>query len=181
MINPSPQGYALDSSYMNDSYRGHLVGAEAGREGEEDYPPNSSMNYNEPMMMNNQDYMQSSYTGSQFDETPPVAEEWKAESPPPKSNVVLPVPTPLEDHQKNGTHVCLFIYNIPGFFDESHLYGLFAKYGPVKYATVHRHKDGTSKGFGFINYYTSESARRAIKSLNGETFYNKKLQVRHKD
>jgi len=89
--------------------------------------------------------------------------------------------TNVAEDTKHGHHHCLFIYNIPPFFDESHLRNLFSQYGPVKYTRVHRHKDGTSKGFGFVNYYTSESSRRAVKELNGKSFYNKKLQVRLKD
>jgi len=97
-----------------------------------------------------------------------------------QDSFVLPPAQQVGENVRHGTHVCLFVYNLPPFFSEAHLYNLFAEYGPVKYTTVHRHKDGTSKGFGFVNYYTSESARRAIKNLNGNIFYNKKLQVRYK-
>merc|ERR1719195_376598 len=97
-----------------------------------------------------------------------------------QDSFVLPPAQQVGENVRHGTHVCLFVYNLPPFFSEAHLYNLFAEYGPVKYTTVHRHKDGTSKGFGFVNYYTSESARRAIKSLNGNMLFSKKLQVRHK-
>lgn len=97
-----------------------------------------------------------------------------------QDSYVLPPAQQVGENVRHGTHVCLFVYNLPPFFSEAHLYNLLSEYGPVKYTTVHRHKDGTSKGFGFVNYYTSESARRAIKNLNGNIFYNKKLQVRYK-
>ncbi len=50
---------------------------------------------------------------------------------------------------------------------EGALGALFKAYGPITSVFVPRHKDGTPKGFAFVNFASSEMARRAVSEMHG--------------
>ncbi|KAN0029475.1 hypothetical protein ACTA71_007604 [Dictyostelium dimigraforme] len=72
----------------------------------------------------------------------------------------------------------LFVYNIPNYFSDNDLLGLFQQYGIVVSAKVYVDKNtGVSKGFGFVSYDNPSSANIAISNLNGQMMAGKKLKV----
>ncbi|KAK5583484.1 hypothetical protein RB653_005080 [Dictyostelium firmibasis] len=72
----------------------------------------------------------------------------------------------------------LFVYNIPNYFSDNDLLGLFQQYGNVVSSKVYVDKNtGVSKGFGFVSYDNPASANLAISSLNGTMMAGKKLKV----
>ncbi|KAN0027875.1 hypothetical protein ACTFIV_009701 [Dictyostelium citrinum] len=72
----------------------------------------------------------------------------------------------------------LFVYNIPNYFSDNDLLGLFQQYGLVVSAKVYVDKNtGVSKGFGFVSYDNPASANLAISNLNGQMMAGKKLKV----
>ncbi|EAL61727.1 RNA-binding region RNP-1 domain-containing protein [Dictyostelium discoideum AX4] len=72
----------------------------------------------------------------------------------------------------------LFVYNIPNYFSDNDLLGLFQQYGIVVSAKVYVDKNtGVSKGFGFVSYDNPASANLAISNLHGQMMAGKKLKV----
>lgn len=57
---------------------------------------------------------------------------------------------------KSISNNALFIMNFPTSFTENDLKKLFAKYGEVKYASISKNENGTSKGFGLITFENPE-------------------------
>lgn len=85
--------------------------------------------------------------------------------------------------KKSGLKLCkIFVRNLPSDCDDESLNSLFSKYGRVIRAFVPVDKDkGTKKNYGFVYYEESESAKRAIKELNGITLpTGEKLEVAFK-
>lgn len=74
---------------------------------------------------------------------------------------------------------CLFIYNIPSAADDGFLVKLFNQFGTVLSAKVKRDQ-GVSRGYGFVNMANRAEAERAVNTLNGQTLYEKQLQVSFK-
>jgi polyadenylate-binding protein len=63
--------------------------------------------------------------------------------------------------------------------DQKGLSDLFSKYGTIKSCKLEVFQDGQSRGFGYIQFDTPESADLAIKELNNSSQHGKKIEVQH--
>jgi RNA recognition motif-containing protein len=52
---------------------------------------------------------------------------------------------------------------------------LFSKYGEIASCKIEYFNDGSSRGFGYVQYVNKEDAANAIKNLNEYTLKSKKL------
>ncbi len=76
----------------------------------------------------------------------------------------------------NGTrlHIC----NLPFSVTEAELYAWFEKYGPPVKAEIIRNKvTQESRGFGFVHFPNTETARKAAKELQGQKLQGRKLAL----
>ena len=72
----------------------------------------------------------------------------------------------------------IYVGNLPYSADSQQLSQMFSAYGTVVDATVVIDRaSGQSKGFGFVEMTTDDSARRAITGLNGTTVGDRTLNV----
>ncbi|CEM37940.1 unnamed protein product [Vitrella brassicaformis CCMP3155] len=74
----------------------------------------------------------------------------------------------------------LIINYLPQNVTEDKLRNMFSSVGPVESCKlVVNRATGYSYGFGFVNFYTSEDADRAIEKFNGMQIENKYIKVSH--
>ncbi|KAJ1297726.1 hypothetical protein BS78_01G398900 [Paspalum vaginatum] len=71
----------------------------------------------------------------------------------------------------------IFVKNLGASVDNVNLQELFSKYGDVLSCKVAKNEDGTSRGYGFVQFAFQESADAAIENLNGSLFNDRKLHV----
>ena len=72
----------------------------------------------------------------------------------------------------------LYVGNIAWGVSEDELEALFAQYGEVNSARIITDREsGRSKGFGFVEMATADSANAAIEALNGNDFAGRDLRV----
>ena len=72
----------------------------------------------------------------------------------------------------------LYIGNLSYSATDEALRDAFAPYGAVLSATIITDRDtGQSRGFGFVEYATSDEASRAIEALNGADLAGRALNV----
>jgi len=71
----------------------------------------------------------------------------------------------------------LIVNYVPGYMEEEQLFALFAECGQIKSLRIMRNPDGTGKGYGFVEFYHSESAEKAIEQLDGLRLGKKRLKV----
>lgn len=72
----------------------------------------------------------------------------------------------------------IYVGNLPYSADSQQLSQMFGAYGTVVDATVVIDRStGQSKGFGFVEMTTDDSARQAINGLNGTTLGDRTLNV----
>lgn len=81
----------------------------------------------------------------------------------------------FEEMKANFTNV--YVKNINSEVSEDEFRELFAKYGDVTSSTLARDQEGKSRGFGFVNYTTHDSAAKAVEELNGKEFHGQELYV----
>lgn len=81
----------------------------------------------------------------------------------------------FEEMKKNFTNVYVKFID-PAVTDEEFL-ALFTKFGQITSHVIARDENGTSKGFGFVNFASHEDAVRASDELNNQEFHGKKLYV----
>lgn len=62
----------------------------------------------------------------------------------------------------------VYVKNFGEDFTDDMLKEMFEKYGPITSHTVVTHKDGKSRGFGFVAFQEPESADQAVKDLHGK-------------
>jgi hypothetical protein len=75
---------------------------------------------------------------------------------------------PIGNHLRGPDGANLFVFHIPNTMTNQDLYRLFSQYGNVLSATIKTEaKTGRGRGFGFVNYDTTDAASRAIHHLNG--------------
>jgi RNA recognition motif-containing protein len=60
---------------------------------------------------------------------------------------------------------------------QKEFYNIFLEYGDIVSGKIEYDENGISKGFGYIYYYSEESAENAKKNLNGKTFFGKPLEI----
>ncbi|XP_050910491.1 polyadenylate-binding protein 7 isoform X2 [Lathyrus oleraceus] len=71
----------------------------------------------------------------------------------------------------------VFVKNLAESIDNSGLEYMFKKYGNILSSKVVMSEDGKSKGYGFVQFETEESANTAIEKLNGSTIHDKQIYV----
>ena len=72
----------------------------------------------------------------------------------------------------------IYVGNIAWGVSEDELEALFAQYGEVNSARIITDREsGRSKGFGFVEMATADSANTAIEALNGNDFSGRDLRV----
>ena len=60
----------------------------------------------------------------------------------------------------------VYVKNVPEDVSDEKLREAFAKFGEVTSAVIMRRPDGTSKGFGFVNYKEADAAKAGVDALN---------------
>ncbi|XP_028557027.1 polyadenylate-binding protein 4-like [Dendrobium catenatum] len=70
----------------------------------------------------------------------------------------------------------IFVKNLSGSIDNLKLQAMFGKFGTILSSKVAL-QDGKSKGYGFVQFDSQDSANAAIENLNGTTVDGKKLFV----
>ena len=72
----------------------------------------------------------------------------------------------------------IYVGNIAWGVSDDELEALFAQYGEVNSARIITDREsGRSKGFGFVEMATADSANAAIEALNGNDFGGRDLRV----
>ena len=71
----------------------------------------------------------------------------------------------------------LLIKNIDINMTQKEFYNIFLEYGDIVSGKIEYDENGISKGFGYIYYYTEESAEDAKKNLNGKSYFGKPLEI----
>lgn len=81
----------------------------------------------------------------------------------------------FEEMKANFTNV--YVKNINTEVTEEEFRELFSKYGEITSSTIARDQEGKSRGFGFVNFTTHDSAAKAVEELNGKEFRGQELFV----
>ncbi|KAI2628451.1 polyadenylate binding protein [Hypoxylon sp. NC1633] len=81
----------------------------------------------------------------------------------------------FEEMKANFTNV--YVKNIQTDATDDEFRELFEKYGDVTSSSLARDPEGKSRGFGFVNFTTHDSAARAVDELNGKDFHGQDLYV----
>ena len=71
----------------------------------------------------------------------------------------------------------LLVKNVDINMTQKEFYNIFLKYGDIVSGKIEYDDNGISKGFGYIYYYTEESAEEAKKNLNGKSFFGKNIEI----
>ena len=72
----------------------------------------------------------------------------------------------------------IYVGNLPYSVTDASLKSNFAEFGTVSYAKVMMDRDtGTSKGFGFVEMATAETAQAAITALHGMSVDGRSIVV----
>ena len=72
----------------------------------------------------------------------------------------------------------IYVGNIAWGVSNDELEALFSQYGEVNSARIITDREsGRSKGFGFVEMATADSANTAIEALNGNDFGGRDLRV----
>lgn len=69
--------------------------------------------------------------------------------------------------------MCVLWQNLAESVDSAGLEEIFKKYGNILSSKVVMADDGKSKGYGFVQFESEESANAAIEKLNGSTINDK--------
>ncbi|XP_071685633.1 polyadenylate-binding protein 6-like [Rutidosis leptorrhynchoides] len=72
-----------------------------------------------------------------------------------------------KSERKEPEFTNLYVKNLDSDFTEDLLKDKFSEYGNVTSAVIMKDADGKSKGFGFVNFDSPDSAKMAIEALNG--------------
>ncbi|GMI65796.1 poly(A) binding protein 7 [Hibiscus trionum] len=86
-----------------------------------------------------------------------------------KSDRVLPSP--------DIKYTNLYVKNLDPDITEEILQEKFSEFGKIACLVVARDENGTSRGFGFVNFECSDDAKRAMESMNGSQLGSKVLYV----
>ncbi|KAL3495343.1 hypothetical protein BJX62DRAFT_195831 [Aspergillus germanicus] len=81
----------------------------------------------------------------------------------------------FEEMKANFTNI--YIKNIDPDVTDDEFRTLFEKYGEITSATLSRDNEGKSRGFGFVNFSTHESAQVAVEEMNDKDVRTQKLYV----
>ncbi|KAL1865099.1 hypothetical protein VTK73DRAFT_5509 [Phialemonium thermophilum] len=82
----------------------------------------------------------------------------------------------FEEMKANFTNV--YVKNINPEVTDDEFRALFEKFGEVTSSSLARDMEtGKSRGFGFVNFTTHDSAAKAVEELNGKDFHGQELYV----
>ena len=73
----------------------------------------------------------------------------------------------------------IFIKGIPPEIKPREVFELFNKYGEIISIKLCEDEDGNLLGYGYINYYSLDSAESAIKDLNKKNIWGSVLEIEH--
>lgn len=79
--------------------------------------------------------------------------------------------------QMKANFTNIYVKNVEPEVTEQEFTDLFEKYGPVTSCALARDQDGSSRGFGFVNYENHEHAECAVDELHDSDFHGRKLYV----
>lgn len=79
--------------------------------------------------------------------------------------------------KRKATFSNLYIKNLDASTTEQQFQDLFSPYGNLASYTLPLNEDGTSRGFGFVNFETHDEAVKAIEALNDKEINGKALYV----
>jgi len=71
----------------------------------------------------------------------------------------------------------IFIKNLDKSIDHKALYDTFSQFGPILSCKVELDRNNESKGYGYIQFQTQDSAEKAIAKVNNMMLNNKKVYV----
>jgi len=76
---------------------------------------------------------------------------------------------PRSEREKSNNFLTnLYVKHLDPTIDAAKLKELFTEYGVITSAVVMHKEDGTSKGFGFVNFEKHEMAKEALTQMNGK-------------
>lgn len=81
----------------------------------------------------------------------------------------------FEEMKANFTNV--YIKNIDQEVTDEEFRKMFEKFGEITSATLSRDQEGKSRGFGFVNFSTHDSAQAAVDEMNDKEIKGQKLYV----
>lgn len=86
-----------------------------------------------------------------------------------------------EKEEKTNKHIneenkTLFVGNLDEKINSYELEKLFEKFGTITFCRV-MEKNGKSKGYGIVEFFSEEEAKSSISFMNGRSFYSKQLKV----
>ncbi|KAG1446061.1 hypothetical protein G6F56_009697 [Rhizopus delemar] len=71
----------------------------------------------------------------------------------------------------------VYVKNVPLDVSDQELSQLFGKYGTITSCIITRDEDGTSKGFGFVNFENPNDAQNAVDELHGKDYKGQDMYV----
>ncbi|KAG6076950.1 Polyadenylate-binding protein, cytoplasmic and nuclear [Claviceps sp. LM219 group G6] len=81
----------------------------------------------------------------------------------------------FDEMKANFTNI--YVKNVNPDATDDEFRELFERYGDITSSSLARDQEGKSRGFGFVNYTTHESAAKAVDELNGRDFHGQDLYV----
>ncbi|XP_021279220.1 polyadenylate-binding protein 7-like [Herrania umbratica] len=81
------------------------------------------------------------------------------------------------DDYKTNEDANLFVKNLDSSIDNMKLQAIFSNYGNILSCKVQVFDNGNSKGYGYVQFETPESAQKAIEELNGHYIEGKRIYV----
>lgn len=72
----------------------------------------------------------------------------------------------------------VFIGGLPLEVNEAELNAVFGDFGPVKSLRIVKDRETKeSRGFGFVEMVNEDEAKEAIRCMNGQSYYGKRITV----
>ncbi|KAG6002599.1 Protein phosphatase PP2A regulatory subunit B [Claviceps maximensis] len=81
----------------------------------------------------------------------------------------------FDEMKANFTNI--YVKNVSADASDEEFRDLFERHGEITSSSLARDSDGKSRGFGFVNYTSHESAAKAVDELNGRDFRGQDLYV----
>ncbi|KJZ76936.1 Polyadenylate-binding protein and nuclear [Hirsutella minnesotensis 3608] len=81
----------------------------------------------------------------------------------------------FEEMKANFTNI--YVKNIASETSDQEFRDMFERYGDITSASLARDQEGKTRGFGFVNFTTHESAAKAVEELHGKDFKGQDLYV----
>ncbi|KAJ5586880.1 Protein phosphatase PP2A regulatory subunit B [Penicillium hispanicum] len=81
----------------------------------------------------------------------------------------------FEEMKANFTNI--YVKNLDQEISDEEFRTMFEKFGEITSATLSHDQEGKSRGFGFVNYSTHESAQAAVDEMNDKDIKSQKLYV----